>query len=68
MFRRMNEMIAQLQQSDQSVDVWPSSDVWTANFNISWLTWTTYGALSVNRNPTTVSRHLIFSGCSELIL
>ncbi|KAL2808906.1 hypothetical protein BJX63DRAFT_407635 [Aspergillus granulosus] len=29
--QRMNEMIAQLQLSDQSVDVRPSSNVWTAN-------------------------------------
>ncbi|KAK7428872.1 hypothetical protein QQZ08_004642 [Neonectria magnoliae] len=31
--QRMNEMIAQLQQSDQSVDVRPSSNVWTANLD-----------------------------------
>ena len=31
--QRMNEMIAQLHQSDQSVDVRPSSNVWTANLD-----------------------------------
>ncbi|KAL4923642.1 uncharacterized protein BDV17DRAFT_234522 [Aspergillus undulatus] len=31
--QRMNEMIAQLQLSDQSVDVRPSSNVWTANLD-----------------------------------
>lgn len=29
--QRINEMIAQLQQSEQSVDVRPSSNVWVAN-------------------------------------
>lgn len=31
--QRMNDMIAQLQQSDQSVDVRPSSKIWTANLD-----------------------------------
>ncbi|KPM46317.1 hypothetical protein AK830_g26 [Neonectria ditissima] len=31
--QRMNEMIAQIQQSDQAVDVQPSSNVWTANLD-----------------------------------
>jgi len=31
--QRINEMIAQLQQSDQSVDIRPSSNVWTANLD-----------------------------------
>lgn len=31
--QRMNEMIAQLQQSDQSVDVRPSSNAWAASLD-----------------------------------
>jgi hypothetical protein len=31
--QRINEMIAQLQQSDQLVDVRPSSNVWIANLD-----------------------------------
>lgn len=31
--QRMNEMIAQLHQSDQSVDVRPSSNVWTTSLD-----------------------------------
>ena len=31
--QRVNEMIAQLQQSEQSVDVRPSSNAWTANLD-----------------------------------
>lgn len=31
--QRVNEMIAQLQQSDQLVDVRPSSNVWAANLD-----------------------------------
>lgn len=31
--QRINEMIAQLQQSDQSVDIRPSLNVWTANLD-----------------------------------